>query len=137
MNRNKQGLVIDCSFIMSILLPDESSARSQLILESGRYIPWVPFLWTIEVGNVLLSAVRRKRISVEVQNLLLVNIEDLAFKFDTHPCDLKDLVDLATQYSLTAYDAVYLELALRTGLPLATLDNELKRAALEAGVAVV
>lgn len=59
MTGKAQGLVVDCSFIMSVLLPDEQSERSQEILESARYEPVAPALWVIETGNVLLTAVRK------------------------------------------------------------------------------
>ena len=137
MNRNSQGLIVDCSFIMSILLPDEESERSQGILQSGRYMLVVPLVWFIEVGNVLVTAVRKKRISPEIQSLLVTGIKKIDINIDKHECSIERIISLATDYNLSAYDAVYLDLALRTGFPLANHDRDLKTAALKAGVAVV
>jgi predicted nucleic acid-binding protein len=137
MTRNSQGLVIDCSFIMSVLLPDEQSERSQEILESGRYTPVVPALWIIEVGNVLLTAVRKNRITPETHGFLMNNINKLDIRIHEHEPALERIMPLAAGYNLTAYDAVYLDLSLHTGFPIATLDNDLKNAALKAGLAAV
>jgi predicted nucleic acid-binding protein len=122
---------------MSILLPDEECERSQEILESGRYTPVVPTFWVIEVSNVLVTAVRKKRISPETQSLLIKSIQKLNIKIDEHEYAIERIVSLAADYQLTAYDAIYLDLALRTGFPLATHDHDLKTAAQKAGVAVV
>jgi predicted nucleic acid-binding protein len=122
---------------MSILLPDEECERSQEILESGRYSPVVPFLWFIEVGNVLVTAVRKKRISPEIQSLLITSLKKIDIRINEHECSIERIISLATDYHLTAYDAVYLDLALHTGFPLATHDRDLKTAAQKASVAVV
>ncbi|MBN1759466.1 MAG: type II toxin-antitoxin system VapC family toxin [Chitinispirillaceae bacterium] len=137
MSRNQQGVVIDCSFIMSVLLPDEQSERSQEVLESGRYAPAVPALWTIEVCNVLLTAVRRKRLTTETRGLLLTNLQKLDIRVHGHEPAMERIMQLAVEYDLTAYDAVYLDLSLYTGYPIATHDKELKNAAMKAGLAIL
>jgi predicted nucleic acid-binding protein len=91
----------------------------------------VPAHWLVEVGNGLLMAERRKRISAAERNKALSYIAALPFEIDDR---LRETIwsattELAASHALTLYDAVYLELAARSGLPLATLDDKLRRAA--------
>ena len=90
----------------------------------------------VEVANTLLIAVRRKRISPENAHQFLVDLEFLPIRVDTSTKNLVHSVvfPLAEQYGLTAYDAAYLEMAIRAGLPLATLDKDLLKAAGASGV---
>jgi predicted nucleic acid-binding protein len=89
-----------------------------------------PSLWRIEVANALTVALRRKRIDVAFRE---ASLTDLAAHFvaidpDSDRQVWSATVQLADQYRLTVYDAVYLELALRSRLPLATLDEALRAA---------
>lgn len=96
----------------------------------------VPVTWGLEVANVLTraevrSSVEPERTSAFVKMLKGMNIEVDASTFD-HA--LSDTLQLARTYKLSAYDASYLELAIRRGIPLATLDSNLQKAAKKAGV---
>jgi predicted nucleic acid-binding protein len=94
-------------------------------------------LWHVEVANGLGMAERRKRLSdVEVKGAIALQ-EGLPLVIDATASVrlLGEVMDLMRAYRLTAYDAVYLELAMRLGLPLATNDQRLRRAAIMAGVA--
>jgi predicted nucleic acid-binding protein len=90
----------------------------------------------MECINVLLSAQRRGRIDASQRLLLVERVSALPLRVDREPIDLRALDDLASRHGLSAYDAAYLELAVRRALPLATLDKGLARAARAAGVAV-
>ena len=96
----------------------------------------VPQHWHYEVRNGLIVAVRRKRLSREDLVERLRSIVDLPVTTDVDS-NLDIALELAFEHELSFYDALYLELALRKGLALATLDHELERAARSAGVDVV
>jgi predicted nucleic acid-binding protein len=88
----------------------------------------------LEIGNLLLSAERRRRIDAAKRADLAAAAAALRLRIDREPVGLVELDALAATHRLTAYDAVYLELALRRGLALATLDRELLAAMRCAGV---
>jgi predicted nucleic acid-binding protein len=91
------------------------------------------------VTNALLIAVRRERISIQDALQFLQDLEFLPIRIDTTTKNLvrTGVFPLAEQYSLTVYDAAYLELAIREGLPLATLDDDLRKAAGVAGAFLI
>jgi len=94
-------------------------------------------LWSYEVGNGLLMAYRRKRISFDQVDGFLSRLKTLPI--DTahpSPSEILDLPALAHKYGLTNYDAAYLAVALSSNLPLATTDNDLRRSAASAGVVI-
>jgi predicted nucleic acid-binding protein len=97
----------------------------------------VPQLWEVEFANGVLVAERRKIVDATVADESIAKMERLKFasiEVEAGPPPIGDVLTLARTVQLTAYDAVYLELARREGLPLATLDNRLKAAAGKAGV---
>lgn len=96
----------------------------------------VPALWHLELGNVLVQAERRQRLRATDTTLRLGLIADLPIRTDPEPPDrlLGDVLALARAEGLTTYDAAYLELALRNGVPLASRDRALVQAAGRAGV---
>ena len=99
----------------------------------------VPSVWPLEVANVVTRA-EAKGLLTEARSLQFLRLlEDLAIATDADTAQyaLKDTLQLARRFALSAYDAAYLELALRQGLPLATLDAALHQAASKAGVAGV
>lgn len=91
----------------------------------------VPAHWTVEVVNVLLMAERRGRIGTADLDLFMTELSGFAVASERAPSMLAATTvrSLAVQHRLTAYDAAYLELALRRRLPLATLDTDLASAA--------
>ena len=96
----------------------------------------VPRLWHLEIANVLLVGERRGRCTqVDTKNWLsFLSAMPIVVDGVTEARAWSDTIALARQHSLSAYDASYLELALRNGLPLATLDSQLEAAAKAVGV---
>jgi predicted nucleic acid-binding protein len=94
-----------------------------------------PVLWLYEVGAVLAKEQRRDRLSAEEAADFLEVLKSFDIAIDREGADriLTDVYRLAVTYRLTGYDAAYLELALRKNLPLATLDDDLRKACLSAG----
>jgi len=125
-------LVLDASLVLQWFLQDESGVLASL--SSKRAV--VPILWFCEVGNSLLMAYRRERITFDRIDGFLTRLKTLPIDAAQQvPTEIPELPAIAQKHSLTSYDAAYLALARRFRLPLATTDAELRRAA--AGVAMV
>ena len=132
--------VLDCSLTMSWCFEDEKSPEGDAILESlieEERQGFVPPLWQIEVVNVLSIAERHGRISSTRSFLFLDFLLDLPIIVDEDSQDLKDLLVLSKEYTLSAYDAAYLAIAVRKQIPLATLDKKLKAAATLANISLL
>lgn len=135
-------LVIDASITLSWLLPDEASAASMAVrnhdLASAEAV-WVPAHWWLEVCNSLWMAERRKRLNAagvtQAANLIL----KLPVSTDPDTGDRagRETLTLARQHGLSVYGAAYLELVLRRGAVLASLDAQLWLVAKRLGVNVV
>jgi len=98
----------------------------------------VPLLWFYEVGNGLLMAYRRKRISLDQIGGFLTRLKALPIDVAQHtPSEILELPALAQTHGLTNYDAAYLAVAIRSGLPLATTDSLLRNASPAAGVKIM
>lgn len=132
--------VADVSAVCAWCFEDERSAASEALLAR---LPdseiWVPALFLWELGNVMLMAERRGRISAADRSQFLTLVGQLDLTID--PADptvvWHDVLSLAAQHRLTSYDAAYLELAMRGGLPLASRDNGLIGAARTCGLELV
>jgi len=98
-----------------------------------------PAIWPFEVANALLVAERRKRIKMAQVTALLRRIAGLPVSIEPIVTNsaFNQILSIARQNNLTEYDASYVELALREGLPLATLDGELRTAAGHLGINLV
>ena len=96
----------------------------------------VPATWGLEVANVIAKAEEKALVTEARSGVFLEMLEDVGIEVDsaTFAHALSDTLQLARRYRLSSYDASYLELALRFGLPLATLDEDLQKAAKKAGV---
>ena len=133
--------VIDSSIALAWALPDETSKEAERFLSriSMENILWVPPLWWYEVANALLMAQRRKRLTGAERTRLIELYGKLPIRTDmVLDSDRTGRFHaLAIEYSLSAYDASYLELAQRRGLGLATVDRQLRSVAQKAGVKVV
>ena len=132
--------ILDCSVAMAWLFFDEGNdstdaLRKELVTEHAV----VPALWPIEVGNALLAATWRGRISEEDWPRIRYDLKELPIEIDTDSCArvLDRVLPVAKDYKLSVYDATYLELAMRLSLPLATLDRQLAAAARGAGIEVL
>lgn len=131
--------VVDSSIALTWCFEDEASPETDLLFERIRdQGAVVPALWHLEVGNVLLQAERRGRIGRAdlTMRLALIAILPIAVDQETMSRAWRETLLLARAENLTAYDAAYLELAERRGLPLITKDNELGAAARRLGVIV-
>jgi len=134
------GMVLDSSVALSWCFDDEATEETREVLRQlHRDNAIAPSLLPLEIANVLALAERRQRISrshvaefVELVDTLAIEIDD-----QTSARALHDVLDLARGEQLTAYDASYLELALRLGLPLASTDAALRRAAARLGVGLL
>ena len=129
--------VLDCSITMSWVFPDEATPATEalrdLLLEDQAVVPG---LWPLEVANVLLVALRRGRIAESELPQLVAALEMLPIHVDPKTSEqvFSHTLRLAQAHNLSVYDAAYLELAQREGLPLATLDASLRSACEVAGV---
>ena len=134
------SFVLDASVTLAWCFHDERTAETAALLEQlETEQAFVPGLWTLEIGNILLSACRRKRITYASATEFLGVLKDLNIQIDdaTAGYGFHDIFLLAHSEKLTTYDAAYLELAMRLGLPLATKDVQLSEAALRIGVKVL
>jgi predicted nucleic acid-binding protein len=124
--------VVDASVVMTWCFQDEQHEYGDKVLDSlGNNEALVPGIWPLEVGNVLLVAERRKRLSEAriVSFLDLLSTLPITVERDMPQRMLREIIALAREQGLTTYDASYLDLAMRLALPLATLDSSLARAA--------
>lgn len=136
------GLVLDASVTMTWLLADvtgDDHAYATDVLEATQKpdaVAIVPVTWALEISNVLARTEAREIVTEAHSQAFIEMLSALPIRADdaTFTRALTDTLHLARRYRLTSYDASYLELALRAGLPLATLDVELARAASRAGV---
>jgi len=132
-------LVLDASLTLQWFLEDEAGREYglEVLASLSTKRAAVPILWFYEVGNGLLMAHRRKRITLDKIDGFLTRLKALPIDSEQVPSEILDLPALAQKHSLTNYDAAYLALAIRLNLPLATTDADLRRAAAAAGVAIV
>jgi predicted nucleic acid-binding protein len=135
----KTDLVVDASVALAWCFPDESTDQSDRVLEELRKRKGiVPTIWSLEVANAILAGERRKRVVEADVSRFLGLLSQLSFRVDVLPAQQSfgNVLPLARAYGLSGYDACYLELAMREGCPLATLDGKLRSAAKASGVAV-
>ena len=126
------AFVLDCSVTLAWLFPDEATETTDRLRDSLiESRAFAPALWPIEVANVLLVATRRGRVDPGEWEQIYANLEALPIEID--PVSTSRVwgrtLQLANAHRLSVDDAMYLELALRMRLPLATLDRALGEAA--------
>ncbi len=136
-----EAIVLDTSITMAWCFTDEATPYTEELLNwcaTGTAMH-VASIWPMEVTNVLLNAQKRGRVTEERIEQFLDILSRLPIHID--PVLMKravyDVRKLAQMHRLTSYDAAYLELALREGLPLPSLDDDLKKAALASGVRLI
>jgi predicted nucleic acid-binding protein len=133
------SLVLDASMALSWLIqradPDEQRLSRQAFEATEASGAVAPGLWFTEVGNTLLVFERARRFTQLDSERFLADLDCLRIDPDSQPPFplQRRVLDLGRRYGLTAYDAVYLELTERTGLPLATFDRQLAEAVRRAG----
>ena len=134
--------VLDASTVLTWCFPDEEAQKAQEISEriaNGDTVV-VPAFWRHEILNALLVGERRKRVTAELIQTFIADLSRLPVVFDEQATP--EIVFVTTQvlcrkHGLTAYDAAYLEIAIRDRYPLATTDDDLKRAAVAEDVPVL
>ncbi len=131
------ALVIDASVALAWCFEDESREFADQVLERlVETAGLVPLIWPLEVGNALIGAERRGRLSQAESERFLELLRRLPIRIEPASLTylLGEVIALAREQGLSTYDAVYLDLAMRSGLPLVTLDAALQQAALRCGV---
>ncbi|WP_028326122.1 type II toxin-antitoxin system VapC family toxin [Desulfatirhabdium butyrativorans] len=132
--------VIDNSVVMAWCFADEISPYAESVLDSLEDMTAiVPAIWPLEVGNVLLVAERKKRLNEAASNRFITLLSQLPIIVDQEPPErmLREIFLLARENRLSTYDASYLDLALKRGLPIATLDDRLIAAAKQIQVRIL
>lgn len=130
-------LVLDASIAASWLFEDEAHAVADQILnvmEDGQAL--VPAIWPVEIASVLSSSVRHRRMKSEEIEPSVAYLRKFDIVVDDMAIDPAALAGIALNFAISVYDAMYLDLARRHALPLATLDKKLSAAASQAGVKI-
>lgn len=134
--------VLDASVTLSWLLRDASSRDAPYAfailntLRAPGTSAEVPVTWGLEIANVIARGEAKGQITAAQSEAFLEMLDATSIQADTATFNhaLSETLQLARRYHLSSYDASYLELALRSALPLATLDEDLQRASEKAGV---
>lgn len=132
-------IVIDNSVVIAWVLEEGSEAANEIIGSLAEVQALAPSIWPLEFANSLLVAERRKRVT-EAEAM---RARDIVLGLDIEVCPdhpqriLTEILALGRLHGLSVYDASYLDLAMREGVPLATLDGPLSSAARRAGVPLV
>ncbi len=130
--------VLDASAAFALAAPDEAAGErtEQRVMTD---VAIAPAIWPFELANALRRTALQARHSESQMEALLGILGALDVSLETVDLAqaLGSVLDLAREHRLSVYDASYLELAIRRGVPLATVDGALRRAAIEAGVDVL
>ena len=132
--------VIDNSVVMTWCFKDETSQYADLVLDRLEVSDgFVPSIWPLEVCNVLLVAERKNRIGEADSARFIALLSELPIIVEQEPPErmIKEIFALARKHKLSSYDASYLDLAMRKGLPIATLDENLMAVAKRSKVSIL
>jgi predicted nucleic acid-binding protein len=130
------AFVIDASIASAWCFPDEQTDYTKAVFRavtSSTGDAVAPRLWAYEIRNSILMGLRRGRISKPDSEQFLASLNELNVRL-SEPASYDNVFSLAQERGLTVYDAAYLSIAMQEGLPLASLDRQLVRAAETAGV---
>jgi predicted nucleic acid-binding protein len=133
------SFVIDNSVVMSWCFKDEISPYADAVLDRlQESTALAPSIWPLEVVNMLLVAERNKRLreADSVRFMTLLSQLPIVVEYERKGSMMNDLLALARANGLSSYDASYLDLAMRRGIPIATVDNRLIEAAEKADVPI-
>ena len=125
-------VVLDASIALAWCFPDEASAYADEVLLALEGNPiLVPAIWPLEIANAVLAGERQNSLRASELQLFLSFLEHLSIVQDVQPVVplVATVLPVARRHGLSAYDAAYLELALRHGVCLATFDRKLQKAA--------
>ena len=130
--------IVDASVALCWYFEDQKTAYTEAVFDclARGDAALVPAVWPLEVVDSLVVAVRQKTVSAAQLETFVGDLKDLPVEVDTQGIErvYSSIVRLSQQHQLSSYDAAYLDLALVEGLPLATLDKNLRAAAKRAGV---
>jgi len=132
--------VVDNSVVMSWCFKDEANKYTDAVLDSmAESYAIVPSIWPLEVVNALLVSERRRRLSEADSTRFLTLLSQLPLTVEQEQSEktMMRILALARKHKLSSYDASYLDLAMRNGLPIATLDKNLRAAAKRAQVTII
>ena len=135
-------LVVDCSVVMAWCFEDEADAYADSVLNllvDSETETIVPSIWPLEVANVLLVAERRARLTQADSLQFIKLLRELPITIDYESSDraLSEVLFIGREQGLSAYDAAYLELAMRQGAVFATRDDRLRKASERCGLKLV
>jgi predicted nucleic acid-binding protein len=131
------AFVVDCSIAMAWLFHDEATPKTAALLNRlATETALVPAWWFIEITNVLAMAEGNGRITATQSEAFIADLGKLGIERDDEAPDraFTHLLTLCRTHQLTSYDAVYLDLAVRRNLPLASLHDDLRKTANKVGV---
>ena len=131
------AFVVDCSIAMAWLFYDKATSKTTALLNRlATETALVPAWWFIEIANVLAMAERKGRIAPVQSDAFIADLSKLGIERDEEAPDraFAHLLALCRKHRLTSYDAIYLDLAIRRSLPLATLDGDLRKTTKKLGV---
>lgn len=130
--------VLDNSVVSGWILENQATPYTEAVARLLRAdTAHVPALWELEFTNVLRTACIRQRMDAQHAQAVVAQIGTLPIVVDHHTVLRSEILGLALRFGLSAYDAAYLELALRLRCPIATQEEALKLAALASGVGLV
>jgi len=132
-------VVIDASVALAWCFPDEASDYADAVLAALEdQTILVPAIWSAEIANALLVGERRKRLRQPDAQRFVELLKGLTILEDAQPFadTISNLLPLAREHNLSAYDAAYLDTAVRNRAPLSTLDSALQKAARAAGIKI-
>lgn len=139
MTETVNEIVIDASLALAWCFPDEASDYADGVLVALKdRTAIVPAIWSVEIANALIVGERRKRIRPQEGRRFVELLKGLSIVEDGRPFvdTVTNILPLAREHDLSAYDAAYLDVAVRHGAPLATLDGALQRACRAAGIKI-
>jgi predicted nucleic acid-binding protein len=131
------AFVVDCSIAMALLFHDEATPKTAALLNRlATETALVPAWWFIEITNAVAMAEGKGRITATQSEAFIADLGKLGIERDDEAPDraFTHLLTLCRTHRLTSYDAVYLDLAVRRNLPLASLDDDLRKTANKVGV---
>jgi predicted nucleic acid-binding protein len=129
------AFVADNSVTIAWFVASQASATTDALLDrASAEAVHVPFIWRAEFASALLTLTHNRRLPPPRVPEILDEIDRLELVEDVTPPSVRLLVDISRHHALSAFDASYLELALRLRLPLAARDAPLRKAATRAGI---
>jgi len=134
-----QMVILDGSVALAWFFRDELDPYAEAVAARLPYLELVvPVIWSLEIANSLIVGERRRRSTREEAEEWRGYVASLRLTVESQTTDrvFSSILNLARTHNLSAYDASYLELALRLNLPLATLDRRLHAAAQTSGVTI-